>query len=143
MKAAVIQFPGSNCDRDMAVALEQTGADVSIVWHKDAELPQGVDLVAIPGGFSFGDMECTDDTIDEFNKLLHWKESYQSTNSVNLCGHDTILSVLKLLFDCLNCCTVKEHQKYFNWQWILSILLSYLHLAGKMDYSLDCCSHLK
>ena len=95
------------------------------------------------GGFSFGDMECTDDTIDEFNKLLHWKESYQSTNSVNLCGHDTILSVLKLLFDCLNCCTVKEHQKYFNWQWILSILLSYLHLAGKMDYSLDCCSHLK
>jgi len=55
MKAAVIQFPGSNCDRDMAVALEKTGADVSIVWHKDAELPQGVDLVAIPGGFSFGD----------------------------------------------------------------------------------------
>ena len=55
MKAAVVQFPGSNCDRDMAVALEKTGADVSIVWHKDAELPQGVDLVAIPGGFSFGD----------------------------------------------------------------------------------------
>ena len=55
MKAAVIQFPGSNCDRDMAVALEKTGADVSIVWHKDAELPQDVDLVAIPGGFSFGD----------------------------------------------------------------------------------------
>jgi len=55
MKAAVVQFPGSNCDRDMAVALEKTGADVSIVWHKDAELPQGIDLVAIPGGFSFGD----------------------------------------------------------------------------------------
>lgn len=55
MKAAVIVFPGSNCDRDMAVALEQAGAEVTMVWHKDAELPQGVDLVAVPGGFSFGD----------------------------------------------------------------------------------------
>ena len=55
MKAAVIVFPGSNCDRDMAVALRAAGANVTMVWHKDAELPQGVDLVAIPGGFSFGD----------------------------------------------------------------------------------------
>ncbi|MDP5362402.1 MAG: phosphoribosylformylglycinamidine synthase subunit PurQ [Paracoccaceae bacterium] len=55
MRAAVIVFPGSNCDRDMAVALKATGADVSMVWHKDAALPDGVDLVAIPGGFCFGD----------------------------------------------------------------------------------------
>lgn len=55
MKAAVIQFPGSNCDRDMAVALRQAGADVDVIWHKDDHLPEGVDLVAIPGGFSFGD----------------------------------------------------------------------------------------
>ncbi|NBT31334.1 MAG: phosphoribosylformylglycinamidine synthase subunit PurQ [Rhodobacteraceae bacterium] len=55
MKAAVIVFPGSNCDRDMAVALRQAGADVTMVWHKDAALPKGVDLVAVPGGFSFGD----------------------------------------------------------------------------------------
>ncbi|PWG18161.1 phosphoribosylformylglycinamidine synthase subunit PurQ [Salibaculum griseiflavum] len=55
MKAAVLQFPGSNCDRDMAVALRQAGADVTVVWHKDNGLPDGVDLVAVPGGFSFGD----------------------------------------------------------------------------------------
>ena len=55
MRAAVIVFPGSNCDRDMAVALKAAGADVSMVWHKDAALPEGVDLVAVPGGFSFGD----------------------------------------------------------------------------------------
>ncbi len=55
MKAAVIVFPGSNCDRDLAVALKAAGADVTMVWHKDAELPDGVDLVAVPGGFSFGD----------------------------------------------------------------------------------------
>lgn len=55
MRAAVIVFPGSNCDRDIAVALRAAGADVTMVWHKDAALPDGVDLVAIPGGFSFGD----------------------------------------------------------------------------------------
>ena len=55
MRAAVIVFPGSNCDRDMAMALQNAGADVTMVWHKDAELPDGTDLVAIPGGFSFGD----------------------------------------------------------------------------------------
>ncbi|WP_370161294.1 phosphoribosylformylglycinamidine synthase subunit PurQ [Limimaricola soesokkakensis] len=55
MKAAVIVFPGSNCDRDMAVALRAAGADVEMVWHKDAGLPRGIDLVAVPGGFSFGD----------------------------------------------------------------------------------------
>lgn len=55
MKAAVVTFPGSNCDRDLAVALKQAGAEVSTVWHKDQDLPAGTDLVAVPGGFSFGD----------------------------------------------------------------------------------------
>jgi phosphoribosylformylglycinamidine (FGAM) synthase-like amidotransferase family enzyme len=54
MKAAVLVFPGSNCDRDMAVALRRVGAHVTMVWHKDAEIGD-VDLVAVPGGFSFGD----------------------------------------------------------------------------------------
>lgn len=56
MRAAVIQFPGSNCDRDMAVAIREiTGAETSLVWHRAGELPDGVDLIAIPGGFSYGD----------------------------------------------------------------------------------------
>ena len=55
MKVAVITFPGSNCDRDLAVAFERAGARVVRVWHKDTELPVGVDVVGIPGGFSFGD----------------------------------------------------------------------------------------
>jgi len=55
MKAAVIVFPGSNCDRDLAVAFERAGADVTMVWHKDTDLPAGLDIVGIPGGFSFGD----------------------------------------------------------------------------------------
>ena len=55
MKVAVITFPGSNCDRDLAVAFERAGAKVVRVWHKDSALPVGVDVVGIPGGFSFGD----------------------------------------------------------------------------------------
>ncbi len=55
MKAAIITFPGSNCDRDLAVAFEAAGAQVMRVWHKDTALPEGTDIVGIPGGFSFGD----------------------------------------------------------------------------------------
>lgn len=55
MKAAVVVFPGSNCDRDLAVAFRAAGFDVQMVWHKDADLPAGVDIVGIPGGFSYGD----------------------------------------------------------------------------------------
>ena len=55
MRAAVVVFPGSNCDRDMVVALRKSGADVTTVWHKDVDLPINLDLIVIPGGFSFGD----------------------------------------------------------------------------------------
>ena len=55
MKAAVVTFPGSNCDRDLAVAFERAGFDVARVWHKDSALPEGTDVVGVPGGFSFGD----------------------------------------------------------------------------------------
>jgi len=55
MKSAVIVFPASNCDRDAATALEQmTGKKTHMVWHQDSELPD-VDLVVLPGGFSYGD----------------------------------------------------------------------------------------
>jgi phosphoribosylformylglycinamidine synthase len=55
-RSAVITFPGSNCDRDMAVALEQVSGTAPLrVWHGDAELPDGLDFIALPGGFSYGD----------------------------------------------------------------------------------------
>ena len=56
MKAAVVVFPGSNCDRDCAVAIERsTGAAVDMVWHQETALPDAVDLIVLPGGFSYGD----------------------------------------------------------------------------------------
>ena len=56
MKSAVLVFPGSNCDRDLAVAIEQvTGRAPAMVWHRESKLPEGTGLIAIPGGFSYGD----------------------------------------------------------------------------------------
>ena len=55
-RSAVITFPGSNCDRDMADALEKvSGTAPHRVWHGDAALPDGLDFIALPGGFSYGD----------------------------------------------------------------------------------------
>jgi len=55
-RSAVVTFPGSNCDRDLAVALEQvSGAAPYRVWHGDADLPERLDFIALPGGFSYGD----------------------------------------------------------------------------------------
>jgi len=56
MKSAVVVFPGSNCDRDLAVALEQvTGREPLMLWHRETEIPSGTDIIAVPGGFSYGD----------------------------------------------------------------------------------------
>ena len=55
MKAAILVFPGSNCDRDLAVAFRGAGFDVAMVWHKETALPDGTDVVGVPGGFSYGD----------------------------------------------------------------------------------------
>lgn len=56
MKAAIIVFPGSNCDRDAKTALHHvTGREPAMVWHKDGTIPAGTDIVMVPGGFSYGD----------------------------------------------------------------------------------------
>jgi phosphoribosylformylglycinamidine synthase len=53
MKAAVVVFPGSNCDRDCKVAIERSaGARVEMVWHQETALPDDLDLIVLPGGFS-------------------------------------------------------------------------------------------
>ena len=55
-RGAVITFPGSNCDRDMAMALEKVSGEKALrVWHADADLPERLDFIAVPGGFSYGD----------------------------------------------------------------------------------------
>jgi phosphoribosylformylglycinamidine synthase subunit PurQ / glutaminase len=56
VKSAVIVFPGSNCDRDLAVAFRDIGGEApAMVWHQETELPDGIDVIGVPGGFSYGD----------------------------------------------------------------------------------------
>jgi len=56
MRSAVVVFPGSNCDRDCAVAIERsTGSRPAMVWHGETELPERLDLIVLPGGFAYGD----------------------------------------------------------------------------------------
>ncbi len=55
MRSAVIIFPGSNCDRDVYTVMADEGLNPVKVWHDDATLPEGLDLVVLPGGFSYGD----------------------------------------------------------------------------------------
>ncbi|WP_439547282.1 phosphoribosylformylglycinamidine synthase subunit PurQ [Sandarakinorhabdus sp.] len=56
MKAAVIVFPGSNCDRDLADAITKvSGRAPAMIWHRETALPDGLDFIGIPGGFSYGD----------------------------------------------------------------------------------------
>jgi len=56
LKAAVVVFPGSNCDRDCKTGIERTtGAKVEMIWHEETALPEGLDLIVLPGGFSYGD----------------------------------------------------------------------------------------
>ena len=56
MKSAVIVFPGSNCDRDLAVAFRDIGGEApAMVWHGETSLPDGLDVIGVPGGFSYGD----------------------------------------------------------------------------------------
>ncbi|MAI57671.1 MAG: phosphoribosylformylglycinamidine synthase I [Rhodobacteraceae bacterium] len=55
MKAGVLVFPGSNCDRDLADSFQSFGASVQLIWHKESSLPSGLDIIGVPGGFSFGD----------------------------------------------------------------------------------------
>ena len=55
MRVAVIQFAGTNCEYDTKYAFEKLGANVEFVWHKDSSLPKDIDLIVLPGGFSYGD----------------------------------------------------------------------------------------
>ena len=69
MKSSVITFPGSNCDRDMDVALNKFGFKNKMVWHNDHELPKS-DLVVLPGGFSYGDyLRCG--SMASKSKIMH------------------------------------------------------------------------
>lgn len=98
MKAAVIVLPGSNCDRDMHDALSRAGFDTEFVWHKDSSLPQSLDLVAIPGGFSYGDyLRCG--AISAHSNIISEVKSFAEKGGkiLGVCNGFQILTEARLL----------------------------------------------
>ena len=97
MNSSVIVFPGSNCDRDIATALEKLQFKNTMVWHKDSDLPKS-DLIVIPGGFSYGDY-LRSGAIAAKSKIL--KEVVSASNSgcpiIGICNGFQILIETGLL----------------------------------------------
>ncbi len=98
MRAAVIVFPGSNCDRDAAGALQKVGSKVEKVWHQETSLPSGLDLIVIPGGFSYGDylrsgaMASISPVMNEVKKA-----AARGVNILGICNGFQILTEIGLL----------------------------------------------
>ena len=97
MKSSVIIFPGSNCDRDMDVALRKFGFKNQMVWHDDINLPQS-DLIVLPGGFSYGDyLRCG--SIAGKSKIINSVISYANSGGlvIGICNGFQILTETELL----------------------------------------------
>lgn len=98
MKAAVITFPGSNCDRDLAVAFEKAGFQVTRVWHKDTDLPAGTDIVGVPGGFSYGDyLRCGAIAAQSPISAAVKKHAERGGYAIGICNGFQILTEMRLL----------------------------------------------
>lgn len=93
MKAGVVVFPGSNCDRDVQVALEAVGFNTQMIWHKDTSLPSGLDLIVLPGGFSYGDyLRCG--AISAHSNIMQEVKTYANKGGklLGICNGFQILS---------------------------------------------------
>ena len=99
MKAAVIVFPGSNCDRDCKTAIERsTGAHVDMVWHGETALPAGLDLIVLPGGFAYGDYLRTG-AIAKFAPIMQSVKQFAASGGLvlGICNGFQILAEAGLL----------------------------------------------
>ena len=97
MKSSVIIFPGSNCDRDMDVALKKFGFNNQMIWHNDTELPKS-DLIVLPGGFSYGDyLRCG--SMASKSKIIQSVLKFAKSGGMlmGICNGFQILTEMKLL----------------------------------------------
>lgn len=99
MKSAVIVFPGSNCDRDVQIALKtSTNFSPTMVWHKDGEIPANTDLIVIPGGFSYGDyLRCGAIAANSNVNAQIRKHAERGGYILGICNGFQILCEMKLL----------------------------------------------
>ena len=95
---AILQFPGTNCDLDTKYAFEKLGCTTTIVWHKESELPKDVDLVVVPGGFSYGDY-LRSGAIAKFSPIMSDVEEFAKDGGkvLGICNGFQILTEAGLL----------------------------------------------
>lgn len=98
MKAAVIQFPGTNCEYDTQHAFEKLGVQTQIVWHKETALPEDADLVVVAGGFSYGDY-LRSGAIARFSPIMNAVEAYAGSGGkvLGICNGFQVLTESRLL----------------------------------------------
>jgi len=148
MKSSVIIFPGSNCDRDMDVALKKFGFKNQMIWHNDIDLPKN-DLVVLPGGFSYGDyLRCG--SIAAKSKIIHSVINYINSGGLvlGICNGFQILIETGLLpgallrnkyleFICKNVFVKINKQKNNYFKSIKKEILK-LHIAHNVKIGEDC-----
>jgi phosphoribosylformylglycinamidine synthase len=98
MKVAVLRFPGTNCEFDTQYAFEKLDHTTELVWHEDEKLPNGIDLVVVPGGFSYGDY-LRSGSIARFSPVMKAVTSYANDGGkvLGICNGFQILTEAGLL----------------------------------------------
>ena len=98
MKVAVLRFPGTNCEFDTEYAFKKLGHDTAIVWHEDEQLPNDIDLVVVPGGFSYGDY-LRSGSIARFSPVMKAVSAYANDGGkvLGICNGFQILTEAGLL----------------------------------------------
>jgi phosphoribosylformylglycinamidine synthase len=98
MKVAVLRFPGTNCEFDTQYAFEKLGHTTELVWHEDETLPENIDLVVVPGGFSYGDY-LRSGSIARFSPVMKAVTSYANDGGkvLGICNGFQILTEAGLL----------------------------------------------
>jgi len=98
MKVAVLRFPGTNCELDTQYAFEKLGHTTELVWHEDEQLPASIDLVVVPGGFSYGDY-LRSGSIARFSPIMKAVISYANNGGkvLGICNGFQILTEAGLL----------------------------------------------
>ena len=138
MKSSVITFPGSNCDRDMDVALTKFGFKNKMVWHNDQELPKS-DLIVLPGGFSYGDyLRCG--SMASKSKIMNSVINFAKSGGLvmGICNGFQILveAGVTFLYKCTRDCIIKIKKYKFSLFVKMSITkvdASIKKTLGKMD----------
>ena len=98
LKVAVLRFPGTNCEFDTQYAFEKLGHETALVWHENKSLPEDIDLVVVPGGFSYGDY-LRSGAIARFSPVMEAVKAYaeQGGNVLGICNGFQILTEAGLL----------------------------------------------